>query len=248
MKFDPRTKLFGILVTTSLAIYFREWQPLIGVLIGALLLCIVFKADYKTFYNKLKRFLWIFLFISLLQIVFIRTGEPIILIGDTVLATIDGINRGVSMGIRFIIIFSSAAIMAGENSRYVIASFSKMKIPYMFSFMMMITLRFLPIYMESFKDAITALQLRGINLKQIAVKKRVELYGHLMLPVVSDAIIKSQELAMTMEARGFGALKRRTVFLQVKLRLFDYITMLLIICAYALLFWADLNNKFGGLI
>ncbi len=231
-KFDPRTKLFGIILTTSLAIYFRDALYLAFLMIGALILCLVFKADYKTFINKLRKFLYLFLFVSLLQVIFVRTGDPLLVLGDFVLATEDGINRGLSMGLRFMIIFSSAAIMAGENSRYVIASLSKLHIPYMFSFMLMITLRFLPVYMESFRDAITSLQLRGINLTKIPMNKRIRLYGHLLLPVVSEAIIKSQELAMAMEARGFGAMKKRSTYLQVKLRTIDYLCMLFIVAVY----------------
>ncbi len=232
-KFDPRTKLFGIIVTTSLAIYFREPLYLLALMLGAVLLSIVFKADIKTFIGKMRRFIYMFFFVSVLQIIFVRTGAPVFEIGDFIVATQDGVDRGLSLGLRFMIIFSSAAIMAGENSRYVIASLSKMHVPYMFSFMLMITLRFLPVYMESFKDAMVSLQLRGINLREIAVKRRIRLYGHLLLPVVSEAITKSQELAMTMEARGFGAKKSRTNYLQVKMRVGDYLCMMITLLVYA---------------
>ncbi len=228
MRVDPRTKLFAIMSITSLAIYYRNWVGLVYLLILASVLCVVFKADYKTFINKMKRFLYMFLFISLLQIIFVRSGAPLIVVSDVVLATTEGINRGISLGLRVMIIFSSAAIMAGENSRNVIASFSKMKVPYLFSFMLMITLRFLPIYMESFTDAITALQLRGINLKKTPAGRKIKLYGHLLLPVVSDSVIKSQELAMTMEARGFGAMKKRTNYLQVRMSWIDYVVIFIL--------------------
>ncbi|HBG00356.1 MAG TPA: hypothetical protein DDW87_02110 [Firmicutes bacterium] len=55
------------------------------------------------------------------------------------------------------------------------------------------------------------------------------MYGDLVLPVVADAIVKAQNLAIVMEARGFGALPRRTTYLNVSMTPGDWLLALLLL-------------------
>ncbi len=229
---DPRVKLLAIMLLTSLCILYTDILWMSGVALVSILFCVTFGADYKLLWNKLKRFVTLLIGVCILQIIFVRTGEPIFEINGFVLVFSDGLLRGGTMALRFFVLISSAAIMAGENSRKVIASLSKMKLPYTFSFMIMITLRFIPFFSESFSDALTSLQLRGIELEKVRFTKKVKLYGHLLFPVVADAIIKSQDLSMAMEARGFRAMRRRTSYIDVRLNVRD-ITVMLFTVAFA---------------
>ncbi len=214
---DPRVKLLAIMLSTSMSILFRDVIFLLGVAVFSFVLTLVFGANYKFLFNKLKRFIKLLIGVCVIQIIFVRTGEPVFTVGDYTLVYSDGFFRGVSMGLRFFTLISSAAIMESENSRKVIASLSKLHVPYTFSFMIMLTLRFIPFFMESFTDAMVSIQLRGIEVEKIPFGKRIKLYGYLLSPVVADAVIKSQDLAMAMEARGFGAMKKRTSFIEVKM-------------------------------
>ncbi len=225
---DPRVKLLAILLSTSLCILFTDIIWMAGVAIISIMFCVLFGADYKLLWNKLKRFVTVLIGVCIIQIIFVRTGEPVLEMSGFVLIYEDGLLRGGTMALRFFVLISSAAIMASENSRKVIASLSKMKLPYTFSFMIMITLRFIPFFAESFTDALTSMQLRGIELEKVKFTKKVKLYGHLMFPVVADAVIKSQDLSMAMEARGFRAMKKRTSYIDVKLNAKDIAIMLII--------------------
>ena len=98
--------------------------------------------------------------------------------------------------------------MAGENSRRVIAGLTQIGVPYMFAFMMMTALRFIPEFGAVFADALVSIQLRGVELKKVPLGRKLRLYGYLLLPVTADAVVKSQDLAIAMEARGFGAQKK----------------------------------------
>ncbi len=230
---DPRVKLLGILLTTSMSILFKDWLYLLGIAVFSFVLMLLFGANYKFLFNKLKRFINILIGVCVIQIIFVRSGEPLLSYGEFVIIYTDGFLRGVTMGLRFFTLISSAAIMESENSRRVIASLSKLHVPYTFSFMIMLTLRFIPFFMESFTDAMVSIQLRGIEVEKIPFGKRIKLYGYLLSPVVADAVIKSQDLAMAMEARGFGAMKKRTSFIEVKMVGIDVVAIVLLLAISA---------------
>ncbi len=226
-------KLFTIIIITTLALLFVDPLWMLGLAFAAIFLDVILGADFSAFFRRMRKFTQLLLIIILVQIVFVRTGEPVLSIEKITLIYNDGLLRGVNTGLRYFIILCSAAVMAGENSRRVIASLTNMKVPYMFAFMLMITLRFLPVFMESFTDAMTSIQLRGIELKKVKIGKKIKLYSYLLLPVVAEAIIKSQELSIAMEARGFGAMKIRTTYYVVHMQKLDYLYFFVLVCISA---------------
>jgi energy-coupling factor transport system permease protein len=119
--------------------------------------------------------------------------------------------------------------MAGENSRRVITGLTQIGIPYMFAFMMMTALRFIPDYSRAFSDALVSIQLRGIELKKVPFGKKLRLYGYLLLPVTADAVVKSQDLAIAMEARGFGSYKKRTSYTHLTMLAKDWAVFIILL-------------------
>ncbi|OQB24010.1 MAG: Energy-coupling factor transporter transmembrane protein EcfT [Firmicutes bacterium ADurb.Bin182] len=220
---DPRMKLFFVIVITTLALLFSHPLWMLCLSVTALLIGFFMGADFNVFFRKLIRFTKVLFIIAAVQIIFVRTGDALVVIDGFALVYYDGLMRGLNTAMRYFVILYSAAVMAGENSRRVIASLTQMKVPYMFAFMVMITLRFLPIYAESFSDAMTSIQLRGVELKKVRFGRKIRLYGHLLLPVVADSIAKSQDLSAAMEARGFGAKKTRTAYHVIEMRKSDFL-------------------------
>lgn len=219
---DTRVKLFFVLMLTTMALIFKDPLWMLGLCVTSLIIAIILNADIFMFFKRLQHFYTFLLIIFLVQIVFVRQGPPLFAIGDFTIITQDGLFRALNTGMRFFVILCTASIMSGENSRRVIQGLVQMHVPYIFAFMVNIALRFLPQFREVFSDALTSIQLRGIELKEVPIRKRVNLYGHLLLPVVADAIVKSQDLAVAMEARGFGAMPRRTSYHKLHMSLLDW--------------------------
>lgn len=230
---DPRVKLLCIFLCTSLALIFKDLLFMAGLCVFTVLAASAFGGNLISVTKKLRHLLTLLVSIAVVQVLFVRTGAPLIFVGGFAIVTTDGFIRGVQTIFRYTIILSSASIMAGENSRKTIQSLIQCGMPYMFAFMLQIALRFLPVFAQSFSDAMVSIQLRGVELREIKVKKRIGLYAHLLLPVLADAIQKSQNLAMTMQARGFGAYKRRTSYLEVHLKTKDVLAALALIGLFA---------------
>lgn len=231
-KLDPRAKLFAILLMTTSAILFQDvfYMAILAVL--SLMFCAILGGNLQSFFKKIKSFVSLLVAVCFAQIIFRRTGEPLWTINDFTIIYLDGVIFGVSTALRFLIILCSASVMASENGKRVMTSLSKMKIPYTFIFMITIALRFLPTFRESFSDSLTAMQLRGIDLEKIKWSKKIKLFSSLILPVVATAIVSSQDIAMSAEARGFGASKKRSVLVDVKMRAWDYLSILLFLVVF----------------
>lgn len=223
---DPRVKLLFIIGSTTIALLIRNAVWMLAFTAVVILISFILGLEASFLTKRLKHFLPVMLMAMLSQLVFVRTGSPALQIGDTVLFTNVALERAISLVGRLIIIFGCAGIMIGEDRQQVIAALSKMKIPYMFSFMLMIALRFIPVFSQSFSQSMTSLQLRGIDLTKVPLKKKVSLYSSLMLPVVSDAMLKSQDLGISMEARGFRAYPKRTYARQVRLSSADIVWLI----------------------
>ena len=210
---DPRVKLlWTLLCTTGALLFVRPWWMLglgLFTLGGALLL----GADLPSLVRRLKGLLPVFALLFLVQVLF----------------TANGMLRGMTMAMRLAVLLCAASVMARENSRRVIAALTKMGVPYLFSFLLLTALRFLPFFREAFSDAMTAIQLRGIDPRALPIRKKFRLYGRLVLPVVADAVVKAQNLAIVMEARGFGALPKRTSYLNVAMTAGDWLLTLLLL-------------------
>ncbi|MEG2001902.1 MAG: energy-coupling factor transporter transmembrane component T [Clostridia bacterium] len=233
-KLDPRVKLLVIVLMTSLAVIFPNVWFIATLSFLSLLICALLGGDLSALFHRYKGFVSLLFAVCAAQVIFRRTGQPLLTIGNFTLIYMDGVVFGVTTALRFFIILCSACIMAAENSKNVMTAMSKMKIPYTFIFMIMIAIRFLPTFRESFSDSLTAIQLRGIDVKKIKNSKKIKLYSSLILPVVATAIVNSQDLAMSAEARGFGASRMRTALNDVKMRAVDYVAMLFFIAIFGL--------------
>lgn len=243
---DPRVKLFCILLLTTMALTFKSPLWMLGLCIVTLLLSVFFGADIIKFFMRFRHFLILLLMISVVQIVFIRQGAPLITIRSFVLVTQEGLFRGLNIAMRYFVILSTASVMSSENNRRVIQGLVQMHIPYILAFMVSIALRFLPQFRESFSDALTSIQLRGIELKEVPIRKRINLYGHLLLPVVAEAVSKSQDLSIAMDARGFGAMGHRTSYLRLYMRLSDWILLFLLAVSFITAYYFYYTSMIGS--
>lgn len=219
---DPRVKLLWIVLCTTGAVLFTEPWWMLGLSLFSLVGALLLGADLLSLARRLVKFLPVLAFIVVVQVFFGRGGSPLVAVQGRVLITAEGLQRGAAAALRFFVILCSGAVMMGEDSRRVINSLSQLGVPYMFCFSLFVALRFLPSFSEAFSQALTALQLRGVDLKKVPWRQKLGLYSALILPVLSEALARAEKLAVVMEARGFGALPRRTIFGQARMDRMDW--------------------------
>ncbi|MGI6359113.1 MAG: energy-coupling factor transporter transmembrane component T family protein [Bacillota bacterium] len=225
-RLDPRTKLVIVLSISSLGVFIGDPWVLLGVAGVSWLLATLLGGNPGGAARRWRRMLWLFLPIVLMQSVFAPGGMRLLGIGSLTLLSSGGLLKGLAMLCRLLIVVVAASIMTTSNSRDVVQGLIQWKLPYEIAFMVSLAARFLPMLGEEVRDSLTALQLRGIEPEALPLRKRLQLYSYLLMPVMVSTVIRAEQLSLAMEMRAFRAFPTRTSHRSLQLRGADYAWML----------------------
>ncbi len=223
---DPRTKLFLVACLSSCAVITTHWAFLSGLWVVSILLLLVFGISPWDMMKKIRLLLYMVIFIAMMQSIFISAGQALITIGNISLMTTGGLLMAMEFVFRMLIIVCSAGILSTSNSREIIQGLIQLKLPYELAFMASLGIRFIPVFAEELRNTMTAVQLRGIDIRVLPWRQKIEVMTGLFQPVVAGAIIKSRSLAMSIEMRGFRAYPTRSSYLLLKYERKDYVVMI----------------------
>lgn len=226
MRSDPRTKILLIVCLTTLAVIAIDIVYLAIVFCAALAVCLFLKTNLIAALKKMRYLVSLIVFISLVQSLTVKGGIPLVYIKNVVFVSTKGLLFGGEFALRMSVVIFSALIAASSDSREMIDGLIKMKVPYEIAFMASITLRFLPLLRDEFVNRLNALKLRGFDLKRASLMKKLKIYSYLLTPTVSGSIIRSRELAESIETRGFRAYSSRTALRELRLKTADYFVII----------------------
>lgn len=225
MKLDPRTKMVMALCLSSLALIYNTPKQLLPVFAATILLLLLFRFDPSSVWGYLKPFLSLILILFVIQVIFSPGGTVLLAAGPVPLITSQGLMAGASVALRIMVVTAAAMLLTTFSSRDFILGLVQWRIPYELAFMVTIALRFLPVFRDELINVVTAVQLRGVELKKVPWGKKLAMYRRLFFPVIFGAMLKAQQLAVSMEARGFRAYPRRTYLRRLDLHWADYVLM-----------------------
>lgn len=220
---DPRTKLVFVLVISSLAVIYRSLYWLIGLFVSSTVLFFAFGIGFSNLLKRLKSFIPIIIFIVFIQSVFRHDGNAVLSIGRFVLLTDVGVKEGASVALRLLILILSAGILVSTNPQHLIRGLVDWKVPYELIFMVQMGIRFLPLLREEVSDTFAAIQLRGVELVNVPLFKKMKIYSHVFLPSIANALMRTSQLTLAMELRGFGVGEKRSFYHEVSLKAADKI-------------------------
>ncbi len=227
IKFDPRTKLIIILCISTLGLLIKNIMDLTIILLITILIAKSFQVDLKKSMKKIKGLLYAIMALAIVQSIFSSEGEAILAIKNFTILSTNGLEKGLQFILRMMIIIFSATIITTSNSRELIQGFVQWGLPYDIAFMVAIGTRFLPTLSEEIKDSLTAIQLRGIEINQIPIRKRINMYSYIFTPILVATISKAEKLSIAIEMRGFRAYDDRTSYMTLKMSRRDYLIILM---------------------
>ena len=222
---DIRSKLAMVLGFSTIAVFIQHIYVLSFILIISIAAALLFGANILKAIKTTRNLWYLFFVIVILQSIFSRSGQALLAINGFPLITAGGVLKGGEFLMRVSVIVFSATIISTSNSREVVQGLVQLKIPYDIAFMVSVAIRFLPLLRSEIKDTFTAIQLRGLDLKKIPLKRRIRVYLYIFNPVVAGAIRKARGLSIAMEMRAFRAYRKRTSFLKLRLSAADYFIM-----------------------
>lgn len=239
--FDPRV-LLGITVLSSLSAVLVQrisWATLSAVLIFGF--AILAGADVKGVFYKCKRLWQVVIFASLMQSIFLPSGSVLLAVAGIPLMTAGGLAKGVVIVLRMASLICGAAVLLTSGQSRMIAGMIRLGVPYDFAYMVIIGLRFLPVMRDELQDGLVSIQLRGVDIKHIPWRKKLEVYSYLLFPAVAGAVARAKELAVSMELRGFRAHNHQTALVRLRCGVKDYLA----VAAFAVLTACLLLGYYG---
>lgn len=225
MKLDPRTKIVIVICISTLAVIYNTPGKLLALLVAVLLTGKVLRLKLNFSWGFFWKLAPLFLFLLIIQSIFVRGGEVLLFVGSFPLVTSAGLSQGLSVVLRMIVIISSALFLATSTSREIVLGLVQWKVPYEIAFMFSMALYFLPGFREEFINLVTAVQLRGVAFKRVPWRQKIALCRQLLFPVVYGAVLKAKQMAVAMEARGFRAYPQRTYLSRLQFSGRDYALM-----------------------
>jgi energy-coupling factor transport system permease protein len=101
----------------------------------------------------------------------------------------------------------------------------KLGVPYVMCFAFSTALRLVPTFAATGATVVEAQRSRGLELDSGSLWSRMKAYIPLMAPIFLVSIRNANLMAMALEARGFGASKKRTFYIQLRMRPGDWLAL-----------------------
>jgi len=228
-KLNPLSKLLAVAVF-SLAMVLVEgiWIQICG-------LAVLVGIDYSMGLKKLHRCLCsafvsrLALMIFIMQILFTRSGSVWVRIPlplYPLVITDLGLKAAAVMTLRFLnVILCGGIFSATTDPVALVYSLMKAGVPYRYGFMVLMMLRFVPLFESERLIIGNAQKMRGLELDGGSIKKFLFSIRYTLLPLIVSALSKADQLVLSMEGRAFGYRRTRTFLVTCKYSLADKLMM-----------------------
>jgi energy-coupling factor transport system permease protein len=217
-RLNPTLKLFSLIVLMISIVIYPSWRLsgliLLGVIIG------LWMSGVKLRLTKGRTKFVILFSILLFLVQILVTTNGVLLgyiipqigpIGPLVSITDFGLERGLALSIRFLLlIFSSMLFVSVTDPTLLAHSLTKLRIPYRYSFSLVIALRFLPLFDLENHAVRMAQKSRGITPEVTGLRKIIRTIQYTFFPLLVSALSRVDSLSMSMDGRGFGYSGDRT--------------------------------------
>lgn len=245
-RLDARTKLFGFMLIVIAVFLFSNPVYNLAVLLGCIFLAYSIKISVK----KLKAtFLTLFPILILIIILssisynpnsFQKPVSKIILFsflpGDFMVGTLGGILLGISLSLRiFTLVISSTILTYTTPIDDFLQILRKLRVSYKIAFIITTAIRFIPTMEKKAQQIIEAQQARGAKFQDSNFVKRIKAYVPVMIPMIVESLRMSENLAMAMLNRGFGATPHWTVLQEIKAKPIDIFVSIIFLIVLSLL-------------
>ena len=148
------------------------------------------------------------------------------------------LNTSIASALKmFIMAVSLLLLLQTTSARELTASLVKqLHLPYQYAFMITAILRFVPDILEESSAVRDAQNCRGFKPSSNPFRRIFD-YMMVIKPMVFRSISRSENMALSLQMRGFSSPKPRVFIIDTKLRAIDYISMILFLIILSLLFY-----------
>lgn len=146
---------------------------------------------------------------------------------------------GISMAIKIdTLVIAGIIFISTTRTEELSLGLIRLGLPYSFSFALTTAFRLVPTFIQTGATTLQAQRLRGLDLSEGGIKKRIKNYIPLLVPILINGLRSSHQLSMALESRGFSTKGKRTFYLKIGYKKVDImiIIFLIVILISALIF------------
>jgi energy-coupling factor transporter ATP-binding protein EcfA2/energy-coupling factor transporter transmembrane protein EcfT len=170
--------------------------------------------------------------VLLAQMFFFKQGTPIPLFSlgrVSVVVWSQGLVRGIGLALRFLnVIFTSFLFVVTTDPNHLAYSLMQAGLPYRYGFMLVVALRFIPIFGYEMVQVRNAQLSKGIDVGSAGLKSLPRYVKYTVMPLVISALEKVDNLTISMEGRAFGLYRDRTYRVSFAITWRDWVATLFI--------------------
>lgn len=239
-KLDPRTKILSTLIYI-IAIFFAESTLSYGILAGfALLVILASRLPILMVLKSVKPIIIIVLFTLVIHM-FTHPGEHVLWSWKFLVITQEGLETGVKMSSRLLLLMIFSSILTYTTSPIVLTDgierllrpFKCIGVPaHELAMMMTIALRFIPTLLEETDRIMKAQTSRGADFTSGNVFENIKNMLPILVPLFISAFRRADELAVAMEARCYRGGEGRTRMRELSYSSRDMIAYILVILLF----------------
>jgi len=216
-RLHPTVKVFALFIMFW-SVYWVD-HPLALLPLGVVMALLVrVTGSWPNFYRLRWLFILIIFTTTLAWMVFYRQGPPLInlpLIHFSRASLVFGVGRGLKLAE---LLATSVLFLSTTKVEEFTAGLSRMGVPYRVGFSITLAFRLVPLFIDSAGTVVQAQSLRGYDFNQGGPLERVRRYVPVVIPVFMGALRKANNMAMALEARGFGMSATPTSFIDYPIR------------------------------
>lgn len=208
----------------ALALWFSSLAIVLGevrALIALLATCMIFLIGglgfryFRSVMTGVGRVLHLLAAVFVIQVFFSNRGNVLLNIGGIDIHT-TGIEQGVVLSIRIMVIYLSAKLLGYMSYKDFDAAFRWIRMPEEMAFMVAYAVHLIPGLTRMFKAKRQILVQRGIDYPRLPYRTKLKLFGTMALAVTAGLLHDSDVRSMVLELRGFRSAGRSTRYQEIK--------------------------------
>lgn len=244
-RLDARFKLFAmiILMVTIFLPYNSRFMDFTYYGFMIFLILIMMKIAHiriKSLINMMKPMTFMIVFILIINLCVIRTGNPINVFNLTIYD--DAIFNTLYTFLRLLLMLSLSLVLTSTTKpmdltyalEWYLFPFKLIGIPvHIIAMIISLALRFIPTLLEETEIIMKAQASRGVDFENGKLKEKIKAIVSLIIPLFVSAIQRSVELADAMEVRGYDPNSKRTRYRIMKFTKVDLLALPMVILVFA---------------
>ena len=225
-RMDPRTKLLFPLMICACCFTTSNVYVLLGILVLDLLISVV-GSIFPQALRLLKSLLKIALFLFLLQVLVVRRGEPVFMIGRFAI-TDEGLMTALTGALRLIDITLPLALLISLTRLTDLSNalVSRWHVPYKYAFALTSAIRFIPVFSTDLQQVMEAQMARGVEFDTKNALKKARLIIPLCVPLLISSVKKIETAAIAVELRGFNLRGKNSSYKKARFKTKDFLMLL----------------------